>query len=127
MVTIVDGDPLPPLEHMYHATCVFDIIWDEEESKHPDASLFFTQTPPGTECYGRHTVAQSNGCCNSDHEPLPLHQPQPHPQAEMARNHSDNTSPLSSTSTITINNIKTQKQTMQQHTRTTLPLTAMKC
>ncbi len=120
-VAVVDGDPFPPPEHMYHATCVFDIIWDEEESKHPDASLFFTPTPPGTECYGGNTVAQSNGCRNSDHEPLPLHQPRPHLRAETAHDHSD-ASPLSSTPTITINNIKNTKTnhaaTYNDHTST---------
>jgi len=73
-VTAADGDPLPP-EHIHHATCVSNIIWDEKESKHPDASFIFIPNLPGTELYDVNSVAQSNGCCNSDHEPLPLHQP----------------------------------------------------
>jgi len=51
---------------MHHAICVFNIIWDEEESKHLDASLFFTPKPPGTERYSIDTVVQSNGGGDDD-------------------------------------------------------------
>jgi len=62
MVAAVDGDPLLPPEHMHHATCVSNIIsWDEEESKHLDASLFFTPKPPGTEREEEQTTTTREG------------------------------------------------------------------
>jgi len=105
MVTINNGNPLLPLEHIHHATCVSGTIWDEKESKHPDASFFFTSTPPGTECYGGNPVVQSNGSRNSDHGPQPLHQLRLHLWLEMACDNS-NDSPLYSTHTINIKNTK---------------------
>jgi len=107
-VAVVDGDPLPPPEHMYHATCAFDIIWDEEESKHHDAPFSVTPKPPGTKRYGGNTVAQSNGRRNSDNEPLPLPHPRPHPRLETARDNS-NTPPLPSIHISTTKNTKNTK------------------
>jgi len=109
-VATVDGDPPLPPEHIHHATCVSDIIWDEKESKHPDASFIFIPNLPGTDRYGVNAVEQSNGRRNSDHEHPPPHQQRLHLRSETASNHSK-TSPLSSTHTTTIQNTKNTKTT----------------
>jgi len=107
MVAAVNGDPPPP-EHIHYATCVSNIIWDEKESKHPNASFLFTPNLPGTKLYDVNTIEKSSSCRNSNHEPPLLHQPRPHLCLETSCDYS-NASPLSSTRTITLKNMKNTK------------------
>jgi len=115
MAAVVDGNPPLPPEHIQHATCVSGIHQFENESKHPNASFISSSKPPGTQPYALSHIEKSNGCADSDHEPLPPQQLRPYFHLEHEQNyHNASFLPPS---------LITKKTTQQQKTEKTLTVT----
>jgi len=120
MVATIGGNPPPTGTHSSCNMCIqYHLRWKGKQASrcffrfHPKPPWYWT-----LQC--KH-CREIQGCCNSDHEPLPLHQPTPHLCLEMAHNYS-NASPPSSTHTVTIKKMKniktTHATTPNKHTST---------
>jgi len=76
---VIDGDPPLPPEHLFTSPVIYDIHWEEDESKHPDASFFLPPQHHGTRNHVENTAAAPNGRHPIDHDPTTTLRPSPTP------------------------------------------------